>query len=83
MLCYETVLIRKIVFMCACGHVDMRTGHHKVLAATLTLFQTGVDRLCPPPSFIPTIWNIGILHHKQAKLYKDMQQSADSTKVCP
>ena len=27
----------------------------------------------PPPSFIPTLWNIGILHHKQAKLRKDMQ----------
>ena len=37
----ETVLIRETVFRCACGHGDMRTGPHKVLAATLTLFQPG------------------------------------------
>ena len=29
----------------------------------------------PPPSLIPTLWNIGLLHYKQAKLRKDMQQS--------
>ena len=28
-----------------------------------------------PPSLTPTLWNIGILHYKQAKLRKDMQQS--------
>ena len=28
-----------------------------------------------PPSLIPTLWNIGILHFKQAKLRKDMQHS--------
>ena len=28
-----------------------------------------------PPSLIPTLWKIGILHHKQAKLPKDMQHS--------
>ena len=28
-----------------------------------------------PPSLIPTLWNIGILLHKQAKLRKDMQHS--------
>ena len=27
------------------------------------------------PSLIPTLWNIGILHYKQAKLHKDMQHS--------
>ena len=53
-------------------------GPHKVFAATLTLFQPGGDRLGPPPSFIPTI-----LHHKQAKLRKNMQHSADSTRYFP
>ena len=28
-----------------------------------------------PPSLIPAHWNIGILHSKQAKMRKDMQQS--------
>ena len=28
-----------------------------------------------PPSLIPTLWNIGILHHKKAKLRKHMRQS--------
>ena len=32
-----------------------------------------------PPSFIPAHWNIGILHHKQAKLRKYMQQSVPMT----
>ena len=27
------------------------------------------------PSFIPTLWNIGILLHKKAKLRKDIQHS--------
>ena len=29
----------------------------------------------PPTSLIPTLWNMGILHYKQAKLCKDMQRS--------
>ena len=29
----------------------------------------------PPPSLIPTLWNIGILHYKQAKLPKHLQHS--------
>ena len=35
------------------------------------------------PYLIPTLWNIGILHYKQAKLRKDMQHSvrADSRYV--
>ena len=28
-----------------------------------------------PPSLIPTLWNIGILHYKQAKLPKNLQHS--------
>ena len=28
-----------------------------------------------PPSFIPTLLNIAILHHKQAKLPKHLQHS--------
>ena len=28
-----------------------------------------------PPSLIPTLWNIGILHYKQAKLPKHLQHS--------
>ena len=32
-------MIRVTVFRCACEHGDMRTGLHKVLADTLTLFQ--------------------------------------------
>ena len=28
-----------------------------------------------PPSLIPALWNIGILHHKKAKLRKLMRQS--------
>ena len=28
-----------------------------------------------PPSLIPSLQNIGILHHKKAKLPKDLQQS--------
>ena len=28
-----------------------------------------------PPCLIPAIWNIGILHHKKAKLPKHMQHS--------
>ena len=28
-----------------------------------------------PPSLIPALWNIGILHHKKAKLRKHMRQS--------
>ena len=28
-----------------------------------------------PPSLISTLWNIGILHHKKAKLRNDMRQS--------
>ena len=31
-----------------------------------------------PPSFIPALWNIGILHHKKAKLRKHMRQSVVS-----
>ena len=31
--------------------------------------------VAPPPSLIPTLWTIGILHYKQAKLHKDMQHS--------
>ena len=42
------LLINETVFRCACGHGDMRTSPHKVLAATLTLFQPGGDRLYPP-----------------------------------
>jgi hypothetical protein len=38
----------------ACGHVDVGTCPHKVLAATLTLFQPGVGRLCPPYTVVPT-----------------------------
>ena len=33
----------------------------------------------PPSSLIPILWNIGILHYKQAKLRKDMQQSVQCT----
>ena len=29
----------------------------------------------PPPSLIPTLWDIGILLHKQANLRKYMQHS--------
>ena len=29
----------------------------------------------PPPSLISTLWNIGILHYKQAKLCKHLQHS--------
>ena len=32
----------------------------------------------PTPSLIPTLWNIGILHQKQAKLRKYMQHSVIS-----
>ena len=28
-----------------------------------------------PPSLIPTLWDIGILYYKKAKLRKDMQHS--------
>jgi hypothetical protein len=35
----------------------------------------------PPPSLIPTLWNIGILHYKQAKMCKDMQHSVHITHV--
>ena len=28
-----------------------------------------------PPSLIPTLWNIGILHHRQAKPPKHLQHS--------
>ena len=31
-------------------------------------------------SLIPTLWNIGILHYKQAKLRKDMQLSVSVPK---
>ena len=31
--------------------------------------------VAPPPSLIPTLWNIGILYHKQAKLPKHLQLS--------
>ena len=35
------------------------------------------------PSLIPTLWNIGILHHKETKLRKDMQHSVkDLNVVC-
>ena len=30
----------------------------------------------PLPSLIPTLWNIGILLYKQAKVCKDMQHSS-------
>ena len=28
-----------------------------------------------PPSLIPALWNIGILHHEKAELRKHMRQS--------
>ena len=31
-----------------------------------------------PPSLIPALWNIGILHHEKAKLRKHMRQSVIS-----
>ena len=31
--------------------------------------------VAPPPSLIPTLWNIGILQYKQAKLRKHLQHS--------
>ena len=34
-----------------------------------------------PPSLIPALWNIGILHHKKAKLRKHMRQSVATTIV--
>ena len=38
----------------ACGHSGMGTRPHQVLAATLTLFQPWVGRLCPPYTVVPT-----------------------------
>ena len=35
------------------------------------------------PPLIPTLWDIGILHHKQAKLHKDMQHSLCINKSKP
>ena len=32
----------------------------------------------PPPSLIPTLWNIGILHCNQAKLPKHLQHSVST-----
>jgi hypothetical protein len=32
-----------------------------------------------PPSLISTLWNIGILHHKEAKLPKHLQHSVCET----
>ena len=50
------ILIRETVFMCACGHRDMRTGPHKVSAATISLFEPGWTDYAhqmpmSPPSF--------------------------------
>ena len=50
----ETVLIREKQYRCVCGHGDMRTGPHKVLAATLTLLKPGRYRLRPPYADVPT-----------------------------
>ena len=36
----------------------------------------------PLPSLIPTLWNICILHYKQAKLPKDMQHSVHVKYIC-
>jgi hypothetical protein len=41
-------------FRRACEHVDVGTCPHQVFAATLTLFQPGVGRLCPPYTVVPT-----------------------------
>ena len=30
----------------------------------------------PPPSLIPALWNLGILHYKQAKLPKHLQNNS-------
>ena len=51
------LLIDETVFRCAfgqSGYGDMRTGPHKVLAATLNLFQPGGDIFCPPYADVPT-----------------------------
>ena len=34
-----------------------------------------------PPSLIPALWNIGILHHKKAKLRNNMRQSVKPYKA--
>ena len=37
--------------------------------------------VAPHTSSIPTLWNIGTLLHRQAKLSKDMQHSVPKTKL--
>ena len=82
LLCYKTVLIKKTVFRCTFGHGDWRYEDWSPKSFGCHPHSNqGETNYAHLPSFIPTIWNVDILHHKQANLRKDLQHSAD-TVVC-
>ena len=61
----------------ACGHVDVGTCPHQVLAATLTLSQPRGARLCPP--YTALVSSPSFESHRRACLHEVMVTKGNSS----